>query len=584
MKQSSFTIKNKQDLQDSIEIVKQQARAMKNLSSVHVSIFVDMEHVQVFEAMKQAVLEVFPDAQIIGSVSRAGVVNGRLIIRNVMLNFTLLEHSDVRVVSFDFCQMSSRQAGEKLLGILQADENVRAVGIISTGFHLDINPFFHEASKSRKDIVFFGGLADDGSYGKTGVVYTQDAVLQQGVAVVIFSGSELHIHGSSSLGWKPLGRSMTVTRTAGEFCLQELDNRPAYEVFARYLGIEDNDKFGLESLTFPFYLERHGTVLTRHPQRCLEDGSILLGADICAGEKIRLSYGDPGIIIENALTLQEEMTLFRPEAIFVVSCVGRWLLLGSDTEKEFSVTRHLAPSMGFYAYGEFMRDKNGEIMVSNMTMITVGMREGAGSPAKKMEKIAYPQLNAHRSLMAHLIRFIEATNKELEESNAKLARQAKLDSMTKLLNRGAMNLRLEAMLAQAGSGDPPLSVLMMDIDDFKGINDTFGHAMGDTAIEAIAGILRLEMRENDSASSRWGGDEFFVAFHGRDVKECRLAAARIHRQVESLDFLPDGRKLTVSIGMVTARPEDTMESLYHRVDAALYEAKRSCGKNTVVFG
>lgn len=584
MRQSSFSIQNKQDLQDSIETVRRQASAMKHLSSVHVSIFVDMEHVQIFEEIKQSVLEVFPEAQIIGAVSRAGVVNGQLIIRNVMLNFTLFERSEVRCISFDFCQMSSRQAGERLLGILQADPDVMAVGIISTGFHLDINPFFHEVSKSRREIVFFGGLADDGSYGKTGVVYTQDTVLQQGVAVVIFSGSDLHIQGSSSLGWKPLGRSMTVTRTEGEFCLQELDNHPAYEVFARYLGIEDNDKFGLESLTFPFYLERQGTVLTRHPQRCLEDGSILLGADIRMGEKLRLSYGDPGIIIENALALQEEMALFRPEAVFVVSCVGRWLLLGSDTEKEFSVTRHLAPSMGFYAYGEFMRDKNGEIMVSNMTMITIGMREGAGHPAKKVEKIAYPQLNSHRSLMAHLIRFIEATNKELEESNAKLARQAKLDSMTKLLNRGEMNLRLESMMEQASLGNQPLSVLMMDIDDFKGINDTFGHAMGDTAIESIAEILRIEMRESDSASSRWGGDEFFVAFHGMDVKECRLAAERIHQRVESLDFLPEGRKLTVSIGMVTARKEDTAESLYHRVDEALYEAKRSSGKNTVVFG
>ena len=555
-----------------------------HLSAVHVSIFVDMEHVHVFEKMRLAILDVFPNAQIIGAVSRAGVINGKLIIRKIMLNFTLFESSKVRVMAFDFCRMSSRQAGKELLAILQADQNVRAVGIISTGFHLDINPFFQEVSKSRRNIVVFGGLADDGSFGKTGVVCTQDVVLHQGVAVVIFSGRDLHIQASSSLGWKPLGRSMTVTGTDGEFCLREIDHRPASEIFSRYLGIEDNDEFGLESLTFPFYLERQGTVLTRHPWRCLKDGSILLGADIRVGEKIRLSYGDPGVIIENALALQEEMALFRPEAVFVVSCVGRWLLLGSDTEKEFSVTRYLAPSLGFYAYGEFMRDKNGGIMVSNMTMITIGMREGAENPAKKMEKIAYPQLNSHRSLMIHLIRFIEATNKELEESNAKLAELARLDSMTRLLNRGEMNLRLQAMLEHAGFCNQPLSVLMMDIDDFKGINDTFGHAMGDHAIEAIAEILRIEMRDKDSASSRWGGDEFFVAFHGRDAKDCRLTAERIHKQVENLDFLPEGRKMTVSIGMVTALPEDTAESVYRRADEALYEAKRCQGKNTVVFG
>ena len=131
-----------------------------HLSAVHVSIFVDMEHVHIFEKMRRAILDVFPHAQIIGAVSRAGVINGTLIIRKIMLNFTLFESSKVRVMAFDFCRMSSRQAGKELLTILQADQNVRAVGIISTGFHLDINPFFHEVSKSRRNIVFFGGLAD----------------------------------------------------------------------------------------------------------------------------------------------------------------------------------------------------------------------------------------------------------------------------------------------------------------------------------------------------------------------------------------------------------------------------------------
>lgn len=584
MKQRSFSIKNKQGFYDSIEKIKQEAQEMENLSSVHVSIYVDRENVCMLEEMKLVILHVFPKAQIIGAASRAGVVNGRMVIHGIIVNFILFEYSEVRCMSFDFGQMSSEQAGRKLLTVLEADKEVVAVGILSAGFHLDINPFFREISKAPSDIAFFGGAADDGSLGQSGMIWTNNTMLQYGVAVVIFSGSKLHIKASSSLGWKPLGRSMTVTKTDGSFCIKEIDNCPAFDVFARYLGIENNDRFGLESLTFPFYFERHGTVLTRHPQRCRADGSILLGADIHAGEKIRLSYGDPGVIIENALTLQEEMALFRPEAIYVVSCVGRWLLLGSDTEKEFSVTRHLAPSMGFYAYGDFMRDAGGEVMVSNMTMVTVGMREGAGDTAKAIEKVTYPQLNAHRSLMAHLIRFIEATNRELEESNAKLEKLAKLDSMTKLFNRGAMNLRLQAMLEQAALCKQPLSVLMMDIDDFKGINDTFGHAMGDTAIEAIAEILRAEMRDNENASSRWGGDEFFVAFCNVDQEGCRLAAKRIHQRVESLDFLPEGKKLTVSIGMVTALPKETVESLYHRVDNALYEAKRSPGKNTVVFG
>ena len=170
-------------------------------------------------------------------------------------------------------------------------------------------------------------------------------------------------------------------------------------------------------------------VLARHPRRCREDGGIVFGADIRQGEEVRLAYGDPGDIIENALVSQGKLATFQPEAIFVVSCVARWMLLGSDTEQELSITRDLAPSSGFYAYGEFMRIQNGEIMVSNMTLMTIGMREGLKTGENPPLVVTSPKLKKHRSIMAHLVHFIETTTQELEASNTKLKRLAPLDGV-----------------------------------------------------------------------------------------------------------------------------------------------------------
>ena len=583
MKQIPFSIQKRQELQDCIEKVKQEARSMRRVSCVMVSIFMDTANERMLMEMQRTISASFPEAQIVGAVSTGEIVNGRLIEHNIVVNFTLFECSEVRVMSYDFRQMSSEQAGKELLAILNADKNVAAVEVISAGFHLDINPFFREVSKSRKEIVFFGGLADDGSLGQNGMVFAQNTNLRHGVAVAVFSGDKLHVEASSSFGWKPLGRSMSVTKMDGEYCLQELDGQPALDIFSRYLGIANDEKFLVEALTFPFYFERHGVVLARHPRRCREDGGIVFGADIRQGEEVRLAYGDPGDIIENALVLQGKLASFQPEAIFVVSCVARWMLLGSDTEQELSITRDLAPSSGFYAYGEFMRIKNGEIMVSNMTLMTIGMREGLKTGESLQLVVTPPKLKKHRSIMAHLVHFIETTTQELEASNSKLKRLAQLDRLTGLYNRGETELRLRRMMKAARLNDHPLSVLMMDVDDFKGINDTYGHAAGDATIKAIADILRASTRKDDDAPGRWGGDEFFVVFYDMDQKVLQEVAERIRRKVAELDVLTEGGKVTTSIGVVTANPEDTVDSLCRRVDRALYEAKRTVGKNTVVM-
>ena len=128
-----------------------------------------------------------------------------------------------------------------------------------------------------------------------------------------------------------------------------------------------------------------------------------------------------------------------------------------------------------------------------------------------------------------------------------------------------------------------MAVLMLDIDDFKGINDNFGHEMGDKVIGAVADILRAVTRTDEDAPGRWGGDEFLVAFQDMAAQEGREVAERIRKEVAALDFLPEGRKVTVSIGLATAAEDDTTNALCRRVDMALYEAKRSSGKNTVVM-
>jgi two-component system cell cycle response regulator len=161
--------------------------------------------------------------------------------------------------------------------------------------------------------------------------------------------------------------------------------------------------------------------------------------------------------------------------------------------------------------------------------------------------------------------------------------QALVDSLTGLANRRLATAALEKELARAKRFEEPLTLVLADIDDFKRINDRWGHPTGDEVLKAFAARLRETVREIDLAG-RWGGEEFALLLPGTNLEGGRQLAERIRQLVESYR-LPgsDGVEIRVSASFgVASFPEaSSQKQLVAAADAALYEAKRS-GKNRVV--
>ena len=126
-----------------------------------------------------------------------------------------------------------------------------------------------------------------------------------------------------------------------------------------------------------------------------------------------------------------------------------------------------------------------------------------------------------------------------------------------------------------------MSLVIIDIDNFKSINDTFGHATGDNVILKIVSIIRENMEESDIAA-RYGGEEFGLILVGKGEMEAFNIAERIRRSVEEATVEGVERKVTISLGMMEVRPKDKNGILlFKEVDSALYEAKQT-GKNKTV--
>lgn len=159
-------------------------------------------------------------------------------------------------------------------------------------------------------------------------------------------------------------------------------------------------------------------------------------------------------------------------------------------------------------------------------------------------------------------------------------KQADLDPLTGLYNRRAWNERLPPLERQARSGRAPLSLLFLDLDHFKELNDRHGHEAGDAMLRRLAQTMRAELREQD-AIGRYGGEEFVVALPGLDAPRAARIAERIRRRLQEQTGDAQEVASTVSIGVADLGDGEDVAQLLRRADRAMYEAKRS-GRNRVV--
>jgi diguanylate cyclase (GGDEF)-like protein len=157
------------------------------------------------------------------------------------------------------------------------------------------------------------------------------------------------------------------------------------------------------------------------------------------------------------------------------------------------------------------------------------------------------------------------------------------DPLTDTGNRIAMDQTLQREIELARRHMQPLSLLMLDIDHFKRVNDTHGHGAGDDVLKAVAASIKNQLRNVDMVF-RYGGEEFLILLSNTSREAAALVGERLRCAAQAEDYSADGRtvELTVSLGCSTLLPGESAESLLRRADSALYVAKRE-GRNRLTM-
>lgn len=195
--------------------------------------------------------------------------------------------------------------------------------------------------------------------------------------------------------------------------------------------------------------------------------------------------------------------------------------------------------------------------------------------------ILYGLLEQRKDLLKHLGKAIQS-EQDLLIRTVIMDRQTKFDALTDLYNHKTFHEYLDNLIVQSDKHELPLQLAILDIDNFKKVNDTFGHSVGDIILQRVSQVVKQSILSSDDITARFGGEEFAVIFTDKTPAQAFETIERIRTQIELLSHHEmNGKNVTISIGLASYRYGTGKAALFSEADSMLYEAKRS-GKNQTI--
>ncbi len=543
------------------------------------------------QSLIEDVRDLFPGVHMIGTSTAGEIMDARPIENSILVNISLFENTTVR--SFlaeqnDDLAQAGYDVGE---GLQQPD--TKAIVMLGCGLKnkrtINSEPLLRAIDSKFGDVLIAGGQAADNGKGEITFVFTEKGLTEHGVAAASLAGPNLVADNSYNLSWVPIGKKLTITDAEGPV-VHAIDGQTPYDLYKHYLGRDVADNLPLSAVDFPLIIKRDGLDMAVHAMGVEDDGSFRYIHDFHSGEQLRFGFCHAGLLALDAQMMQSEIRSYKPQTIFVYSCVSRKWILGADITVELSSLGDLAPSAGFYSYGEYYSHTTGKpyFFSQTMTILTLAERSLEEQTDVLLEEAFAPEVEESKQFktMRVLHRLVDKSTREVERMNYELAKLASKDSLTNLPNRRLFDDTLLMELKRQSRSESPLSLILIDIDFFKEYNDNYGHVAGDDCLRAVSLVLDRCVKRPVDTVARYGGEEFACILPSTNFDGAVMLAEEIRHGVARLG-LPHSAStastsVTISLGVLTI--QDTRgvnpEVLVDTCDALLYQAKEE-GRNRV---
>ncbi len=585
MKQIQFAYRDEQSLAAELARVKRYCDRLAAGQAVFEIYTKEKDESRVM-AITDVIEEQMPEAYYLGCLTNGNILNGEFVDVDTVVACIVFEYDTTRIETVQI-SCSDDDYEDRLARLVEscnAGEWVKCIGMLTTVEMLSAGFLDYMTERLDPRLLCLGGCSadpDDPLFNTDSYVFSKGrGISHDSTVFFIIGGDDLHVGSAYVMGYEPMGMAYKATGVENAVFLHTLNGEPAMDVYRRYLKIENNEHFFQNALGFPLVMHANGIDYLRVPVTVTADDSLVMSGEIIPGSTIRLSYGNQTNILRNIDRAAGEFAKMAPQVIRVYTCFTRKMYWGNENVgKETENFDTIAPTVGFFTRGEILR-MNGEISALNATIVLTGLREGPAFPVKYHSMFESSDDSGMLSYEERLINFIGEATRELEGVNRELALSAIMDSFTKLYNREEIQKRVSRAVAAAHESGEPMALIMMDLDNFKRVNDTYGHGEGDSVIRGLSSILSgLDAQDERYSAGRWGGEEFMLLAERCSEEDAYALAEKIRGDFSDLIFPKAGRQ-SVSLGYTMMRENDTMDSICVRVDKALYRAKGS-GKNRV---
>jgi signal transduction histidine kinase len=504
MKQFNFKISGIENLAGILQ--SEEISPWKNSRSLLVQVYSARNDNEWYRSLGETIKQVFPSAVIVGASSVGEIKEGKIYTNSTVVLFSFFEDSSLHLLSYTCGHGNEEAAGKTLIhSVLSLGLDVKGLLLLSTPISNDSGKIFNNITEGGLGFPVFGGGAGDYANQRHTLVFDGENCFREGIVAVVFSGENLFIKPLSCLGWQPLSKEMTITEV-GDVSVRTIEGKPAFSVYEKYLGIKADQNFFQNSLEFPFLIYRDNRIIARTPFFVNEDdGSIQLVADVQAGDKFSIGYGNPQAIKDESIHIQDDMLDFNPDAIFLYTCVCRRFLMQDEVDLETLPFNKMAPTAGFYTFGEFFADCSFQSLL-NCSMVAVGFREGAPKTnhellGKRKNPTANsdPYTNQHNRILSRLLYFIDVLIKELDEQNQQL--KSLNQQKNELLGMAAHDLRnpiaviqgFSELLEEQANGDQKEYLSMISRESLK-MSELLSDLLDISKIEAS----KLDLKINET--------------------------------------------------------------------------------------
>jgi Uncharacterized conserved protein len=466
--------------------------------NILIQIFAGTVEIGFINKIIDEIMSILPQAEIIGTTTAGEIYKENVLTNTATISFTIFE--TVKIKTKLLSDDDEYKLGIKVVEEL-VEEDTKVIILFSDGLITYGRDILKGIESANRNVIVCGGKAADNGYLEETFVFTKEGIIKNGIAAASLTGKQLNVITERSFGWSTIGKPMTVTEAYNNRIFT-IDNVKAVDIYRKYLGNEVAKGLPMSATEFPLIITKKGIHIARVAFGCHDDGSLTFSGNVEIGDKVQFGYGNVNMLTEQSLEIVKRLKNKNIEAIFVYSCSVRRAFMQDKIGLEIYPLNSIAPTFGFFTYGEFFTFNNSNELLS-VTMTMLAISEGEET-FEKEEPVLIKNENPSRNffdgkdlgVIKVFTNLVDQVTKELQQANEMLEEQK--SKIEQINNFTKSIMEINNQMLSSGEID---TLLQMILDKALDIipNSSFGSVLlvenGKLQYKAIKGYLSDKIKE-----------------------------------------------------------------------------------------